>query len=40
MQNTDNLPVFENRATLYWQGINIVKPELVTLSPIRITRVL
>ena len=40
MQNTDNLPVFESRATLYWQGTNIVKPELVTLSPIRIIRVL
>jgi hypothetical protein len=40
MQNTDNLPMFENRAKLYWQGNNIVKPELITLSPIRITRVL
>lgn len=40
MQNTDNLPAFENRATLYWQGNNIVKQELITLSPIRITRVL
>lgn len=40
MQNTDNLPAFENKAALYWQGQNIVKPELITLSPIRITRVL
>jgi hypothetical protein len=40
MQNTDNLTVFENRANLYWQGNNIVKQELVTLSPIRITRIL
>lgn len=40
MQNTDNLLVFEQRATLYWQGTNIVKQELITISPIRITRVL
>jgi hypothetical protein len=40
MQNTDSVPVFEQRATLYWQGTNIVKPELITVSPIRITRVL
>ena len=37
---TDNLPLFENRANLYWQGDNVVKQELITLSPIRITRVL
>jgi len=40
MQNTDDLSVFEKRATLYWQGNNIVKQELITLSPVRITRVL
>jgi len=40
MQNTDDLSAFENRATLYWQGSTIVKQELVTLSPIRITSVL
>lgn len=40
MQNTDNLTVFSNRAMLYWQGSNIVKEELLTLSPIRITKVL
>ena len=40
MQNTDNLSVFETRATLYWQGNDIVKQELITLSPLRITRVL
>lgn len=40
MQNTDNLPVFESRATRYWQGNDIVKQELITLSPLRITRVL
>ena len=40
MQPTDDLRVFVNRAILYWQGNDIVKPEFVTLSPIRITRVL
>jgi hypothetical protein len=40
MQNTDDLSAFESRATLYWQGSNIVKQELITLSPIRVTRVL
>src|SRR6266508_3095158 len=39
MQNTDDLQVFVNRATLYWQGAQIVKEELITLSPIRITKV-
>jgi hypothetical protein len=41
LQNTDDLQVFMNRAALYWQGASpIVKEELVTLSPIRITRAL
>lgn len=40
IQNTDNLPNFESRANLYWQGGNVNKPELITLSPIRVTRVL
>lgn len=40
MQNTDNLQVFINRAAQYWHGQDIVKPELITLSPVRITRVL
>jgi hypothetical protein len=40
MQNTDSLVTFTNRATLYWQGSNIVKEELLTLSPIRVVRVL
>jgi uncharacterized protein DUF2441 len=40
IQNTDSPAVFEQRATQYWQGTNIVKPELITVSPIRITRVL
>lgn len=40
ISNADNLPVFENRATLYWEGNNVVKPELITLSAIRVTRVL
>ena len=40
MQNSDNLTVTENRATLYWRGENIVKQELLTVSPIRIMRVL
>jgi hypothetical protein len=40
MQNTDDLSAFESRANLYWQGSNIVKQELITLSSIRITRVL
>jgi hypothetical protein len=40
MQDTDNLSVLEDRAARYWQGNNIVKPEFITLSPIRITRVL
>ena len=40
MQNTDDVAVFEQRAAQYWQGTNIVKPELLTTSPIRIVRVL
>jgi hypothetical protein len=40
IQNTDNLPLFEERANLYWQGNNIIKQELITLSSIRIIRVL
>jgi Protein of unknown function (DUF2441) len=40
MQNTDDVSVFEKRATLYWQGNTIVKQELITLSPIKITRIL
>lgn len=38
MVNTDDYAVFENRARLYWQGENIVKPELITTSSIRIIR--
>jgi len=40
MQNTDNLSTFESRASLYWQGKNVEKQELITLSSIRITRIL
>ena len=40
MQNTDNITIFEDRANLYWQGENVEKQELITLSPIRITRIL
>lgn len=40
MQNTDDFSVFEQRARLYWQGQNIVKQELVTLSPIRVMRII
>lgn len=40
MQNTDDVSVFEQRAAQYWHGSNIVKPELLTASPIRIVRVL
>ncbi len=40
MQNMDSVTVFEQRAAQYWQGTNIVKSELITVSPIRITRVL
>lgn len=40
LQNTDNSTSLENRAGVYWQGLNITKPELLTLSPIRITRIL
>jgi len=37
-QPTDDLPTFEARAALYWQGAEIVKPELLTLSSIRIVK--
>ncbi len=41
MEISDNLPVFESRASLYWQATSpIAKPEFLTQSPIRITRVL
>lgn len=32
--------VLRNRAQLYWEGNRIVKPEFVTLSSVRITRIL
>lgn len=38
LQPTDDLPTFETRAVLYWQGTSIMKPELLTLSSIRIVR--
>jgi hypothetical protein len=40
VQNTDDLRALVDRATLYWQGANIVHRELLTVSPIRITRIL
>lgn len=38
--NTANVLTIESRAALYWQGANLQNAELLTLSPIRITRVL
>ena len=39
-QPTANMPAYENSAHLYWQGVGITKPELATMSPVRIIRVL
>jgi hypothetical protein len=38
MTDTDNISVFEQRAHHFWQGNNIVKQEILSLSPIRILR--
>lgn len=38
IQPTDNYAVFVGRAMLYWKGENIVKPEIVAISRIRIKR--
>ena len=37
-QPTATMPDYENAAQLYWQGTQITKPELMTMSPVRILR--
>jgi hypothetical protein len=38
LQASNDVPSLEKRALQYWQGHNIVQPELATLSPIRIVQ--
>ncbi|HET7832317.1 MAG TPA: DUF2441 domain-containing protein [Gallionella sp.] len=40
IQSTDNISIFEDRANAYWQDNNAIKQEFLTLSPIRITRII
>lgn len=40
IQPTANFSVYENNAHAYWQGASIAKPELATMSPIRVIRLL
>lgn len=34
----DNYPQFKNRAKEYWHGGNVITPEFITLSPIKVVR--
>ena len=40
VQPAANMQTYEACAQAYWQGTDVVKPELVTTSPIRIVRIL
>lgn len=40
MTPNDNLVVFHSKAQMYWEGVSPIKPELVTMSPFRIVRVI